>query len=838
MKLKYIVLAAIMVSPAMMWARTLSPAEALTRAAADSGAPRAAAGVHASPQLVYTANTSAGEAAVYVFEGAARNSGYLILSADDCAQPVLGYSDSGSFDPDAIPPQMQWWLEEYGRQIEYMNACGISYSAPMRKARAAIAPQLKTDWDQGAPYNEQCPKYGADRTYTGCVATAMAQVLKYWNYPQRGTGSISYEASTIQKRLSLNFELRNFDWDNMIDTYLDDEWTEAQANAVAYLMKACGYSVKMDYGIDSSGALAMNISRALKRYFNYDGNLHYELRSLYSLSQWEDLIYDNLANVGPVIYGGASYIGGGHSFVCDGYDGNGYFHFNWGWTGMSNGYFSLDALNPYSLGTGGGEGGGYNFTQDAVLGIQPPTGKPVEEQPVTLVQHGNLNAEIAPNDSLKFSIVGEAESMWVNYNPETLKLMLGAIVERTDAPSTDTKVFEITPIRFNLEPGYGVAPAQFKPYINLKEAALADGTYKVTVACCRVETGEDEPWVPMQAPWGYSTSITLTKAGDSYTVTNSPLNGLVVTNTTIIGKLYYGMINRFRITVANPTDVELSRGFAPAIAIDGTLSLLGESIMVTVPPHESVTREWATSLYALTQYIDVSKSKMVQLAFFDETTYNFVGTGQSLPFVLQPNPGVPYMVTTGAPVITNGVPKTENFNGHEITVYEIDNPRDIQVECGITMNKGLFAYPVYACIAQPGQDDTGEIALVNYGGHPMFFDEVNVPQTFTTTLSYPALTPGQNHQIFMAFAYGSSLGQIGPDSTYLRLGASGVEDVAADVAAPVFDGSQISAQGYIEVYTTGGALVASGNGTVDTSFLAPGVYVARAGSSSIKICIK
>ena len=173
--------------------------------------------------------------------------------------------------------------------------------------------------------------------------------MNYWKYPERGKGTITYTASTIQKRLSMNFAAKAFDWANMLDRYEAGQYDDTQAGAVAYLMKACGYAVKMDYGTDSSGALAMNVANALTRYFDYDGNIDYQLRQYYSSTEWAEKMYANLRDVGPVIYGGGSMIGGGHSFICDGYSSDGYFHFNWGWTGMSNGYFKLEGLNPYAL---------------------------------------------------------------------------------------------------------------------------------------------------------------------------------------------------------------------------------------------------------------------------------------------------------------------------------------------------------------------------------------------------------------------------------------------------------------------------------------------------------
>ena len=246
-------------------AKTVTPDEALMRAnttpAMRSMAARRAPGVR--PKLAYTQKTKDGAPAAYIFNYAG-NQGYMILSGDDVALPVLGYNDQGSIDAEALPPQLEWWLQEYARQIEYAVAHGASTvsrdAQPEGPKAQAIAPMIKTYWDQGAPYNNKCPMLNAQRTYTGCVATAMAQVMKYFNYPAVGQNSISYnDEDGCGKRLSLNFAKRRFDWDNMLDTYKAGEYTDAQAEAVASLMQAAGYSVKMSYAADASGALAMNI---------------------------------------------------------------------------------------------------------------------------------------------------------------------------------------------------------------------------------------------------------------------------------------------------------------------------------------------------------------------------------------------------------------------------------------------------------------------------------------------------------------------------------------------------------------------------------------------------
>lgn len=833
MNLKNIVLAALAAAAVpVAFGAPITPAEALARLNAEGGN-RAPARVRVAPRLVSTVSTVEGEPAVYLFE-AASGPGYMVLSADDSAMPLLGYSDEGSLDGDNLPPALEWWLEEYTKQIKYLNDNGLKATERTVAERVAIAPMLTTEWDQGAPYNDQCPMYGTQRTYTGCVATAMAQVMNYWKYPEKGKGSITYQSESLQKRISLDFSLRKFDWDNMLDVYVDNNWNEEQGNAVAYLMKAAGYSVRMDYGLDSSGALAMNIAKALKRYFNYDENLSYEIRACYSATQWEEMIYNNLRDCGPILYGGGSYIGGGHSFVCDGYDGNGFFHFNWGWTGMSNGYFSLDALNPSALGAGGGAGGGYNFTQDVVLGIQPPTGKPAEDRPMTLVQQGSIEGAIN-GTSLEISLTGQSDPMWVNYNPETLKVEFGAKVVSADGNNPYSTVLSVSNKRFQISSGNATGPSLFTMAADLATAGLADGKYCVSIVIRDPEV-EGAAWIPVQTAWGYADHFVLSKEGDTYTVENNPTAELVVRSSKVIGDLTYGLTNRFSITVMNPSDVEMSGGFAPVIAYQNTLVMLGESIMITVPAGGSVTREWSTPLYLLNQQFTCDEATIVDLLFLDETTYNIHSSGRALPIVMKPNPGVPAL-TTSAPIVLNATTTTETIDGQEVVVFNCDDRRDIQVSADITLVRGTFAYPMYACIASTSQSDPTQIALDTYSGYTMFLDKAGETKNFKTSVVFPLAVSGQLYRIMMGYAYGSNLVQVGPYYSYMRVGTLGVEDVAVEAGALEYNGQSVvaaNADAAISIYTAAGALVATGAGEVDVTALTPGVYIAHSNGKVVK----
>ena len=298
--------------------------------------------------------------------------GYIIVAADDCVQSsILGYSDRGKFDKDNMPSNFQWWLEQYQREIDYANTTTIQQFA------TSVAPLLgNISWDQGDPYNILCPTLTnssgkSERTVTGCVATATAQVMRYHKWPTTGTGSNSYLWEAGNKTLSVDFSNSKYDWDNMTETY-DKYSTATEKNAVAKLMYDCGISCNMNYNLSEkggSGASAYLQINGLYKYFGYDQGMEHLSRDYYKLADWNATIINEINNKRPVIYHGLG-SGGGHSFIIDGYNKDGYFHFNWGWGGSSDGYFVTTALNPGELGIGGGAGG-YNYNQGIAIGVQP-----------------------------------------------------------------------------------------------------------------------------------------------------------------------------------------------------------------------------------------------------------------------------------------------------------------------------------------------------------------------------------------------------------------------------------------------------------------------------------
>lgn len=375
-------------------ASPLTPDEALNRLQPDAqlrlGGER--------PELVMTGRSMAGKPTFYVFSTASRT---IIASADDVAVPLLGYIDSGNFDPARMPPQMKSFLESYSAEIAAATASGrihITKAAASRAERQAIEPLCKTGWNQDDPYNVLCPVKNGVRTYTGCVATAMAQAMKYFNYPPKGSGTVSYGWNG--QTLSLDLSATEFDWGNMADTYLGGT-TPAQNKAVGVLMQACGYAVGMNYGTaddGGSGALSIAIVPGLVNYLNYDKATDLVYRDMFTLDDWNRKIYDNIRNIGPVVYCGSSSTGG-HAFVIDGYSSDDFFHVNWGWGNAYDGYFKLSALNPDGQGIGGYEGG-YNYNQTAVVGMRKPVAGSQKPAP-TMGIFGTLKA-IAQGRTLYF----------------------------------------------------------------------------------------------------------------------------------------------------------------------------------------------------------------------------------------------------------------------------------------------------------------------------------------------------------------------------------------------------------------------------------------------------
>ena len=307
------------------------------------------------------------------------NNGFIIVSGNDNAKGVLGYSDNGSFDKNNLPQGFEYWLNFYQEEIEYLYELEETEPSSVNDNEfyyednfpALIEPFVQAKWNQDYPYNMYCPEIDStgQQAVSGCVATAAAQVMHYYRWPEKGDSSKTYTTRTHKIELSVDYSDTYYDWDNMTNTY-NSKSTQEENEAVGTLMYHVGTAADMNYGT-TSGAYTRDMAKALVTYFNYDKNIRYIQRTYYSFTEWENIIKTELTEGRPVLYAGSS-SSGAQLFVCDGYDMNDFFHINWGWGGSSDGYFELTALTPGTQGIGGTTGG-YNRSQEIIIGIQKPT---------------------------------------------------------------------------------------------------------------------------------------------------------------------------------------------------------------------------------------------------------------------------------------------------------------------------------------------------------------------------------------------------------------------------------------------------------------------------------
>ncbi|MBR5639850.1 MAG: C10 family peptidase [Muribaculaceae bacterium] len=345
-----------------------------------------------------------GNAPLYVFNRADGH-GFVIVAGDDAAVPILGYSDESAFSYDDMPENLRQWL---ALNELYVKACASRQGVARQVSQGSpvVAPLLGDIlWGQGTPYNDMCPTYsGGTHYYVGCVATAATQIMRYHNYPEHGNGSKTITVNG--QSVTADFGNTTYDWENMLPTYDDVDYTAAQGNAVATLAAHFGVAVNMEYQPAGSGAHSMEVPNALREFFCYDQAVTMRKRDYYSSGEWLQLIKSELDAGRPVYYAAGSETGSsGHAFVCDGYDSEGYVHINWGWYGTSNGYFLVSHLDPDDLGIGGGTGG-YNLDQEIVTGIQPPASGTTYERPL----YNSLSMRLITQSTNDFNVMITVEN--------------------------------------------------------------------------------------------------------------------------------------------------------------------------------------------------------------------------------------------------------------------------------------------------------------------------------------------------------------------------------------------------------------------------------------------
>lgn len=336
--------------------------------------------------LAYVFSDANETPSVYVFN---TKGGFILVSADDCARPILGYSEDGNFNIDAIPAGLRDFIDIYVAQISFASANGITASEEIKQEwndilkkgvikkynKSSVEPFLTVHWNQDWPFNKFCPvdQWGpGGHVYAGCAAVSMAAIMKYWNYPATGTGTHSYVDDKYGTQ-TVNYGEATYNWDNM-PAYLYSGSPTNQVDEVAKLMYHCGVALDMDYDYNGSGTSSFYMPDAVKNYYSYASITEYRDRDLYSTSEWKKMLKETLDENFPIAYSGSEANGsGGHSFICCGYNENDFFYFDFGWSGMSNGYFSIDALTVTGYHFSYNQTGVFDFIPKPVYEALTPT---------------------------------------------------------------------------------------------------------------------------------------------------------------------------------------------------------------------------------------------------------------------------------------------------------------------------------------------------------------------------------------------------------------------------------------------------------------------------------
>lgn len=536
----------------------------------------------------------------YVFPNA-NSKGFTIVSGDDRLPEIVGYSSQGSYDENNLPEGFISFMEAYQNLYNKVNlgdAEALKNLAEIKAWRnkknasaastSAVAPLLgNIEWDQTSPYNNMCPKYDSVHVAaTGCVATAMAQVMAYYKYPKQlkadipgyvnRWNGIPMEIPTITREEGI------YDWDNMLPKYNKEaNATQQQKDAVAKLMYHCGAAVQMNYGPESAASVSAS---KLAKYFGYDADLMMDLnRSTFSLDKWMQIIDTELAAGRPVLYSGQA-SDGGHQFICDGKDGEGLYHINWGWSGSQNGYFDLSLLNPEKGGTGSGSSTeGYNRLCSMTIGIAPDNGvvdAPLATVPdIKAMNYGFLDTttkdhRLNPDEAFDF---------WLDYGlgNQTYQAFSGYVaLGILQKDGSYRIVSQKAHINVDPIPGEGMI-------------SVVDVNFRVneafevgTVTLCPLYSKDGENWTLCDVPSSFpSVMLKITKTKMDVI---SPLTAQV----TGPEKLETGAYGTFQVTLSNLSDLEYF-GYIDVSFSDKAEQVsaaLARELYVSVPAHGSVTR--------------------------------------------------------------------------------------------------------------------------------------------------------------------------------------------------------------------------------------------------------
>lgn len=538
----------------------------------------------------------------YVFPNA-NSKGFTIVSGDDRLPEIVGYSSQGSYDENNLPEGFVSFMKAYQNLYNKVNlgdAEALKNLAEIKAWRnkknasaastSAVAPLLgNIEWDQTSPYNNMCPKYDSVHVAaTGCVATAMAQVMAYYKYPKQlkadipgyvnRWNGIPMEIPTITQEEGI------YDWDNMLPKYNKEaNATQQQKDAVAKLMYHCGAAVRMSYGPESGAAVS---SSKLAKYFGYDADLMMDLsRSSFTLDKWMQIIDTELAAGRPVLYGGQS-SENGHQFICDGKDENGLYHINWGWSGNQNAYFDLSILNPEKGGTGSGSAAdGFNRYCTMTIGIAPDNGvvdAPLAQIPSISVLYDAdyvvITKGTRKSKSDKFEFTQQVT--FVNQVKQAFKGFLGLGILQKDG--SYKLVSDKKYVSFDGKREDGMM-SSLDPKLTVNEAFEVGKTPVYAIYSTDGKTWEKADYMNGNAPL-------VVKATDYELSLASALNAQLKLESE---ELKTGAKSTFQVTLSNDCDFEyqgIVNVFSDMIAEKP--SALVTDIFVSVPAHGTITRSF------------------------------------------------------------------------------------------------------------------------------------------------------------------------------------------------------------------------------------------------------
>lgn len=750
--------------------------------------------------------------AFYVFSYGT-DEGYALIAADDRLPDLVGYSLTGNYDEATMPDGLTYYLRAYAELAQGVAngdpiALATAAEATTRRASGvqteAVSPLLGSiKFGQSKPYNNMCPEYKSGyRSATGCVATAMAQVMTYYKYPK------ALQATTPEYNTSGNITVpsipagETYDWDNILPSYTGD-YNDTQAAAVAKLLYHCGAAVKANYGSSTGASVTPG---SLSTYFGYDADLIQKLtRADFTLATWTTLINNELQAARPVLYAGQS-SNAGHEFVIDGVDETGLYHVNWGWNGWENGYFDITILNPDKGGTGSGDApDGYNRACTMIIGVQPDNGKTDEPlvNPCPLVVLGYLesagiNWTTTTRTSTSGKFAGEAvypvaTRLRTDYNG-TVALGL----RRADG--TYTILSESKDFRF---------PAKNdNDCLTYREARFTfDYAFPVGRNEIHVVYYDGDRWLPCS--YSDSNPVIIDVTETSFSKVSTPLTGTVAFTT----EVFKGQKCPVTITLTNNSSVEYL-GFIHLLAgaTNEQPTSATEKLFVCVPAGATITRTSSVTPTADDVYVWLTDYVNNNVAIFGPQHYD--------------------VTTATAPVLSlvsftdNATPgdyETENAYYYD---YRVKMPR-------VNDDKAVFT----ATIRNDGGIYNGTIRFyinkVKSGSSPLARDEADITfaanstTTISTTVRYAdyGCNDIECHVVLLSDDYTLSMSS---DNWHLSLvDKGGYFNVSANARVVYMTGvpSGISAiETEVEtsqpVYTISGLRIASPTGR-----LKPGIYI-------------